>query len=317
MRNIDNVHIRRLDMSLLVVFEALMRSGKMSAVADDLGLTQSAVSHAVGRMREIFRDPLFLRNGSGVTPTPRARQLADPISEALASIRLAIQIGHGFDPATSRRNFAIAAVDSAMTELAPELLTILADEAPSCCVTFMTMPMEAAIEAIATGAIDLAIGAFSKTRTPDGRTVPTALYKESFLVMARRGHPRIGDTLDLGLYCALDHILVSFTGDRHGAVDQVLGTIGAVRRIAMVMPQFIPAFAAVAKSDAILTAPLRVCRKLGDYFDLVAYPPPIQLPDFQMQILRHNLSMGDPAINWLEAHVRRSLLGSSPVAAYA
>ncbi|ODN71323.1 LysR family transcriptional regulator [Methylobrevis pamukkalensis] len=305
MRPIDDVHIRRLDMSLLIVFDALLRSGRMSEVAREQGLTQSAVSHAVGRMREIFRDPLFVRNGSGVTPTPRARQLAEPIREAISAVRLAVRIGHGFDPAGSQRNFVIAAVDSLIAQVAPGLLRTLSAFAPGCRVSFVTLGLEALQEALAGGAVDLAVGAFGDG-VPD--TSQTDLYPETFLVVVRRGNPRVGDTLDLDLYCTLDHVLVSLSGNADGKVDAALTRLGRRRRVALVMPQFIPAFTTIAKSDAIMTAPSRVCRKLADLFDLRIFDPPLDVPGFRISVLRHRLSNGDPAVDWLETQVRQAML---------
>ncbi len=292
-------------MSLLLVFDALLRSGKMSEVARELGITQSAVSHAVGRMREVFRDPLFVRNGSGVTPTPRARQLGEPIREALAAVRLAVRIGHGFDPARAERAFAIAAPDSIIAQIAPDLLRALAEEAPRCRVSFVTLSRDGAEAALAEGTIDLGVGFFGDG---GGEGVVTELYGETFQVVVRRGNGRVGERLDLATYCALDHVLVSLSGDANGAVDTALAGLGLTRRVALVLPQFIPAFTTIAKSDALLTAPSRVCRKLADLFDLRVLPPPLEVPGFRMSILRHRLSGDDPAVGWLFGKVRASLV---------
>src|ERR1700736_982408 len=118
MDSIDDIHIRRLDLTLLIVFEKLLKARRMSAVAIEMGLTQSAVSHAVGRLRSVFDDPLFVRKGAGVEPTARAQLLGPPLAEALTSIRDAIQIGRHFDPETAIRQFTVAAPDTVVAKVA-------------------------------------------------------------------------------------------------------------------------------------------------------------------------------------------------------
>src|SRR5882724_985154 len=148
MDSIDNAHIRRLDMTLLMVFEMLLRKRNMSVVAAEIGLTQSAVSHAVGRLRSIFDDPLFVRKGAGVEPTARALLIGSPLAEALAEIRDMVQIGRRFDPATTARRFTVAAPDTVATALAPAILADLAREAPRCQIMFSTFSHDSAAAAI-------------------------------------------------------------------------------------------------------------------------------------------------------------------------
>lgn len=307
MKSIDDIHIRRLDMTLLLVFDGLMRTGKMSAVAAELGLTQSAVSHAVGRLREIFGDPLFERRGAGVAPTARAHQLSALVAEAVAAVRAALRFGRTFDPGTASRTFTIAALDSIIASVAPTILANLAGTAPQCRIVFRTFGKSDAETAVVAGGVDLALGVFPQ---PPPETFMTFAYAESFLCAARRGHPLLTGSLDVERYCALDHVLVSPSGDTHGTVDAALERIGRTRRIAAVMPQFMIAFAAVAKSDAVVTAPSRVCLELGALFDLEVFPPPVTVPGFEVGLLRHQNGRDDPALSWV-AELILSTLESS------
>lgn len=297
-------------MTLLIVFDALMASGNMSAVARDLGLTQSAVSHAVGRLRQIFGDPLFVRRGAGVAPTPRSLELAEPIRDALAAVRRAVRIGQGFDPATSTRRFTISALDSLIAQVGAELLVTLTTLAPASRLVFRTLGRADAEAGVRDGEIDVAIGSFSPAA---GRQM--LLYPERFLVAARRANPLIGETLDLDRYCALGHVLVSPAADSIGAVDPVLQRLGRSRRIVAVMPQFMPAFAAVAGSDAIITAPSRVCCKLASFMDLRVMEPPLEVPGFDLTILTSPQAADDPAIAWLTGRLQAILMRPAP--AYA
>lgn len=296
MKSIDDVHIRRLDMTLLLVFDGLMRTGKMSTVAAELGLTQSAVSHAVGRLRQVFGDPLFERRGAGVAPTARARQLSALIAEAVGAVREALRFGRTFDPGTAVRTFTIAALDSIIASVAPTILANLAGTAPHCRIIFRTFGRADAEAAVLRGTVDLALGVFPQ---PPPETFMTFAYAEDYLCAARRGHPALTELLDVDRYCALDHVLVSPSGEAYGTFDAALERIGRTRRIAAVMPQFMIAFAAVAKSDAIVTAPSRVCLELGSSFGLEVFAPPIAVPGFEVGLLRHQTGQEDPALTWL------------------
>jgi DNA-binding transcriptional LysR family regulator len=296
MNAIDDIHIRRLDLTLLIVFERLLKVRSMSAVAIEMGLTQSAVSHAVGRLRSVFDDSLFVRKGAGVEPTPRAMSLGPPLAEALAAIRAAALIGCRFDPASAARRFAVAAPDTVVATLAQTMLGALADAAPHCQILFRAFSHERAMADVAAGDADLAIGVFPN---PPSETIGAPIAFETFRVVARRDHPRIAGTLDLDTYCALDHMLISHDRDARGVVDDVLAGLGRRRRVAAVMPQMLIAFAAASQSAAIVTAPLSACRYAASLFPLTLHDPPIEIPGFALTLLRHRSGLADPAITWL------------------
>ncbi|HEY0912798.1 MAG TPA: LysR family transcriptional regulator, partial [Bradyrhizobium sp.] len=296
MDSIDNVHIRRLDLTLLVVFEMLLKKRNMSAVAAEMGLTQSAVSHAVGRLRSVFDDPLFVRKGAGVEPTARARLLGPPLAEALDGIRDAVQIGRHFDPGTATRQFTVAAPDVMVAQIAQVVLAEIAQTAPRCQIMFRTFSHESAAASVADGDVDLAVGVFLN---PPKKTVGKAVAHETFRVVSRRDHPRIAGTLDLDTYCRLDHLLVSHDRDARGMIDMILGGLNRRRRIAAVMPQMLLAFAAVSQSDAIITAPLSASLYAASLFPLTLHEPPMAIRGFELTLLRHRDGLADPAITWL------------------
>jgi DNA-binding transcriptional LysR family regulator len=296
MDTIDDVHIRRLDLTLLIVFDRLLKKRNMSAVAAEMGLTQSAVSHAVGRLRSVFDDPLFVRKGAGVEPTARALLLGPALAAALTGIRDAIQIGRHFDPATATRQFAVAAPDTVVAKLAQVVLAELAQRAPHCQIMFRTFSHESAAAAVVAGDLDLAIGVFLDTPK---KTVSRPVAYETFRVASRREHPRIPGTLDLDTYCLVDHILVSHDRDARGTIDLVLDALDRQRRIAAVMPHMLLAFAAASQSEAIITAPLSACLYAASLVPLTLYEPPLAIPGFELTLLRHRGGLADPAITWL------------------
>jgi DNA-binding transcriptional LysR family regulator len=282
----------------------LLRKRNMSAVAAEMGLTQSAVSHAVGRLRSIFDDPLFVRKGAGVEPTARALLIGAPLGEALADIRDAVQIGRRFEPAMSARRFTVAAPDTVVTALAPAILTKLAEMAPRCQIMFSTFSHDAAAAAIVAGDADIAVGVFAN---PPKAAISKPIASETFRVVSRRDHPRIPGVLDLDTYCALDHLLVSHDRNAHGMIDTVLEGLDRRRRIAAVIPNFLLALAVVSQSAAIFTAPLSACRYAASLFPIAIYETPMAVPCIELSMLRHRDGLADPAVTWLAEIVTEAL----------
>jgi DNA-binding transcriptional LysR family regulator len=298
MKIIEEIHIRQLDPTLLIVFDRLLASRNMSAVAREMGLTQSAISHAVGRLRTIFDDPLFTRRGSGVEPTIQALRLGRPLAEALAGVRDAVRFGRRFDPATTGREFTVAAPDSLIAELAPTILDTFAGAAPRCRLIFRTLGSAPSVTAVAKGEVDLAFGAFGEA--PDG-TVLTPVAAQTYSVASKADHPQIGETLDLTTYCRLNHLLVSHENNAKGVVDDVLAERGLSRRVALALPNMLSAFAAVSRSEAIFTAPTSACVHAASIFGLRLHTPPLPIPGFQLGLIRRRDALSDPGHLWLEA----------------
>jgi DNA-binding transcriptional LysR family regulator len=304
MNSIGEAHIRRLDLTLLVVFELLLERRNMTAVAAEMGLTQSAVSHAVGRLRSVFDDQLFARKGAGVEPTARALLLGPLVAEALAGLRIAVQLGRHFDPATTTRFFAVAAPDTVVARLAQATLAALAQTAPRCQIMFRAFSNDSAAAAVAAGDVDVAVGMFLDLPK---ETISRPVAHETFCVVSRQNHPRITGTLDLDTYCALDHMLVSDRRDGRSMVDRVLDGLGRRRRVAAIMPQMLIALAAVSQSDAIFTAPLSACLYGASLFPITLHRPPITIPGFELTLLRHRDGLADPAVTWLTNFITEAL----------
>lgn len=272
-----------------------MRLGNLTRVADSLGLTPSAISHALGRLREVFDDPLFERRAQGVVPTPRARSLSPQISHALNALRGAIGDGREFRPESIDRVFQVSALDGPIATLAPALLEKLARRAPKARVAFRSLGRDEGRRAVAEGRIDLAIGVFDAPLTSERLH---ELGKERFVVVARRGHPGIGSELTLETWLAFDHVLVSAAGDLVGAVDVALAEQGRSRRVRASLPQFLTAFATVARSDATATVGEGQARSYGELFNLDIFEVPIPMAPFRLQMLSTR-GAPDPALDWL------------------
>lgn len=298
--DIDLNHIRRFDGALLLVFRELMATGQTTAAARRLGLTQSTVSHALRRLRDLTGDPLFQRRPDGLTPTPRAHELL-PIVVEMLRLSQALKGEPGeFDPAASTRHFRIAGPDIVSTVLAGPLAHRFAQHAPNARLSFGFIVGAAALEALRRGEIDMAIGHFPSV--PRGFAAST-LWEEEFVAIARKGHPRF-PPLDLAGYLAADHVLVSFSGRFTGVVDRVLQPLGLARRVVASFPLFLSVFDAVAQSDAVAAVPYSLCERHAETFGLARLPMPIAVPGFPIVSVRR-AGVPDGGYEWLEALIRR------------
>jgi DNA-binding transcriptional LysR family regulator len=295
MINFSYAQLRRLDLTLLLVFAEAMRTRKLGAVADRLGLTPSGVSHALTRLRDIFQDPLFLRHAAGVRPTPRAIAMLDDVNAAIAALSRTVEQS-AFDSASIRRVFRIAAMDFGVTMLAPHLIEVIARDAPGVQLSFIALHKAEALRSLADGQIDIAIAVFHEAPPGFKRRV---LAKESFVTVARKKHPKLRGGLTLRKFVELDHLLVSPLGDLDGPVDDALRRVGKTRRVVAALPQFLAALATAAASDVLVTVPKGLAKAYAPTFGLSVYETPIAMPGYEMAAVQGPLSARDPAVEWL------------------
>ena len=295
MPDFSGTELRRLDLTLLLVFEEAMASGKLSAAARRLGLTQSAISHALKRLREIFDDELFVRTPRGVQPTPRAIALRVPLSEALRLIAGAVSPA-GFDPAMTDRVFRIAAPDLETALFAPVLAQ--GDTGPR--LIFRPLIRREAIDALHASEIDLALG-YSGERAPGCDSA--ILFEEDYLVVARCGNPALAVPLDLDAYTSVGHVLAAPGGTPGGIVDHVLTAHGRARRVVVTVPYFLAALATAAATDLIATIPRQLALRHAAAFKLATAKPPVAIRRFAVRMTWHRRSASDPGLAWLRAQV--------------
>lgn len=295
MSNLNHAQLRRLDVTLLLVFAEAMRTRKLGAVADRLGLTPSGVSHALARLRDIFQDPLFVRQSTGVRPTARAVAMLDDVNAAIVALSRTVERG-AFDPASLRRTFRIAALDFAVTMLAPHLIEVIAKSAPGVQLSFVAPAKADALRSLADGQVDIAIGVFHEAPSGFRRRV---LAEEKFVTVARKKHPKLRGGLTLRRFVELDHLLISPVGDLDGPVDQALQKMGKSRRVVAALPQFLAALATAAASDVLVTVPRGLAKAYGPVFGLAIYETPVAMPGYEMAAVQGPLSARDPAVDWL------------------
>jgi DNA-binding transcriptional LysR family regulator len=300
MPDIDVERIRRLDGSLLLVLRELMRHRRTTVAAERLGMSQSAVSHALKRLRLVFDDPLFTRRPHGMEPTARAIELAPKVDALLAAMADAVGVDDGFEPATAVRELRIGAPDHVSTLIAAPLVSHLVESAPTVRLSCAQHLGDVALEAVRRGDIDLALGRFA--RRPSGDLVVEALYEDRYCLVARRDHPHLGRRLTTEAFSELGHVQVSVArGARRDEVDRLLGSIPPRRTIASV-PRFGVAFTVVAATDAVALSPRRLVEAHGGALGLVAHELPFDTEPMRVMAVRRERA--DAAVRWLVELVR-------------
>lgn len=300
-----------LDLNLLAALEVLLAERNVTRAARRLGLTQSSTSHALARLREALGDPLLVRAGRAMVPTPRAEALAAPLGRALAELRRVVRQEAVFDPRTSTRTFALACPDLVVSFL-PSLTAALAKEAPRARLDVRASTGLDIGGALSASAIDAALAPATAEDAPG--LARRVLGRVTFCVLARKGHPALsGRSWDLDAWLRYPHVVVHTGSSGPGIIGAALDRAGRARAIGMTAPSFLVAPFVVAESDFLFAAPrelsLGIARRLG----LVVLDLPIAVPKVPVALLWHERMQADPGHTWFREHVAaaaRSLLRS-------
>jgi DNA-binding transcriptional LysR family regulator len=290
------VNITDLDLNLLRVLDAVLRERSVTAAAARLGLTQPAVSNALARLRAAFDDALFVRTATGMTPTPFARDLDDPVRQALALIESVFAHGGGFDPATSTRAFRFHMSDLGEISFLPRLVERVRGLAPGIYLESVGLPLEDIDEGLASGALDLAIGSLPGLAAPVRRR---RLFSDPYVCLMRRDHPRIGAKLTRRLFLEASHALVSSTGSGHRVIEEALERHGLTRRIALRVPHFTVVPMVLARTDLLLTLPSQVARAYEADGHFKSLPVPLPIPPAEVAVHWHERFERDAGNRWL------------------
>ena len=300
MMSIDHANLSRLDLNLLVAFDALLTERSVTRAAARVGLGQSAMSHNLGRLRALFGDELLTRGAEGMRPTPRALALADPVRVTLAQIQAAVLQREAFDPSTAERTFRVGLADSIEVAVIPGLLARLRGAAPSVSLRLRSINRLSILEELDTGKLDLGVGVFDQGQIHHKRR---ALYSDSFLCLFNPAQLNFPVPISLEDYLSVPHVLASLTDDGHGAVDEALAKLKLKRTIALTTPGFLAVPFVLRRAPVITTMPSRLARFFADAFGLTTSPPPIELPTFTISLLWHASFDHDPGHVWLRQTV--------------
>jgi DNA-binding transcriptional LysR family regulator len=291
------MNVRDVDLNLLRVFDAVLREGGVTPAASILELTQPAVSNALARLRKLFGDALFVRTPSGMEPTPFARELAEPVRQALALLESALAHGPGFDPASATRAFRFYMSDVGQVEFLPPLVERVQREAPGVRLEAVALDVDDIGAALAAGGLDLAIGFLLGLGPPVRRR---ALFRDPYACLMRADHPI--RTLTRKRFLEASHALVTYRGG-HRVIEEALERAGLARKIALRVPHFTVVPMVLERTDLILTLPARVARVFESRGAFKALPPPIAIPPAEVAVHWHERFEADPGNRWLRERV--------------
>ncbi len=288
----------------MLIFRELMRQRRSTTVAERLGLTQSAVSHALARLRDLFEDPLFIRRPNSLEPTQRALEIAPRIEELIRIADAALGTGKLFNPATTQRNFRIAGGEFMSALIAAPLLRCFKREAPNASFVFRFALGTQALDHLQRDEVDIAVGRFTSRTEGFHRE---HLYDDEYCVVARVGHPRVQGSIDLQTFTEVDHIIVSLTGHLEQLGDDNLKQQHVERHIVAAVPRFLTGLTLVAQSDAILMVQRRLAVRYANTFGLQVLVPPHETKSFSHFAMSRLQDREDPAIDWLIKKFRESV----------
>ncbi len=291
-------NLRTFDLNLLVAFDVLMRELNVTRAAEQMFITQSAMSHTLHKLRQQLDDPLLVKTPSGMKPTERALALIDPVRALLAETERLIQPPVAFDAATSQRRFILAATDYIEFLLMPELSGLIEKTAPGIDIHVKRTEMSFPVSQLENGSLDIVLG-FESVLNPPAHLHRQYLFSDSMACVVRQGHPLISRPPSLEEFVAVPHMLISRTGSNVGIIDQELTALGLERRIKLIVPHFLSAPLIVAKTDMILSLPHRIAEQFTKLAPLAIFPVPIKLPDYDLCMIWHPLRDKDPAHQWL------------------
>jgi len=291
--------LHRVDLNLLLLFDALYQQRSVGQAAEQLCLSQSACSHALARLRKALDDELFVRVNNTMVPTARAERLAVPVSKALALLRDGFADEERFDPSSSARTFVFAATDYTALTLLPRLMARISQQAPGVKVRVVQTGQKLPMAELETGDIDFALG-FTHAAESAAWVASSDWLTDSYTVLARVGHPDIDQVLSLDTYLAQKHILVTPWNEPEGIVDQSLQRLGLKRQVGLQLPDVMVSPFVVAQTDMLVTFPSRMVAMVQSSLPLCSYPPPFELPDYQLRYYWHRLKTGDASYRWMQ-----------------
>jgi len=299
--------LRRIDLNLLVILDALLSEQHVTRAAERLHLSQPAVSHALARLRDLLGDPLLVRQGGGLVATARALELAAPLADALAQVQ-SLLAPNRFDPASARRTFRLAMSDYGAALLLPGLARALREQAPGVDLVISHASREGMQEGVLSGEIDLAAGVF-----PDlpAELRSTPLFEEHYACLVDRDSLPPGGVLDLPTYLARPHVLLEMRGSGTPEIERALTAIRERRHVAISLPHWGIAPQLIQGTDLILTVSSQGLLNI-DPRHLMVVPPPFYIPSFGFVLAWHKRRGGDGALQWLIAQVQDVL--AKPVA---
>jgi len=290
------IKLQDIDMNLLVVFQLLYRARKTQLVADELGLTQPAISHSLRRLRKLLNDELFERTSHGLKPTPYADQIAEPIAYALTTLHESLNIRENFEPASSERVFSLAMTDIGEVYFMPKLMLKLAQVAPGVTLTTVRNSGVNLKEAMEMGEVDLAVGLLPQL---GAGYFQRRLFEQKYVILMRKDHPLSSKDFGPDEFLKAKHAVVVAEDTGHGLAEKLISELAAPRFIQLRLPHFIAVPYIISTTDLIVTVPEKLAETTLEQFDLIMRPLPIEIKSIQINLFWHRRFHQDAGNQWL------------------
>jgi DNA-binding transcriptional LysR family regulator len=287
------------DLNLLITLDVLLAEGSVARAAQRLRLSPSAMSRALARLRETTGDPLLVRAGRGLVPTPRALELREQVSRLVQDAEAVLRPAEQLDLKQLVRTFTLRTSDGFVENFGPALIARVSEQAPGVRLHFV-QKLNKDSAALRDGSVDLETGVVGGTTSPEVRT--RALFEDRFIGVVRTGHPLSQGEVTASRYAAGRHILVSRRGLEKGPMDEALKGLGLEREITTIVGGFSAALALARASDLIATVPAQHTRNLRT--GLHSFDLPFELPSITISMLWHPRMDADSAHRWLRECVR-------------
>lgn len=284
------------------LFDALYQLRSLSKAARSLGIPQSTLSRWLGELRQHFNDPLFVRTGSGLEPTPRASEAAAAISEIASIYQQCVIRAADFDASRSRRNFRIASSDFGQSLFLPRIYNAVAKCAPGISLTAVPLGRKQLIQQLESGDVDIAIGEFPTLHAGVREEV---LFTTPYACVLRRDHPSLRSSFDLDAFKACTHVIVAAHefSHVHERVEAQLQRICPAERIRVSCESFLVSALLAEETDLVLTAPVPLCNWITQRERLVSVPVPFSLPEISVKQYWHSRFEADTGIIWLRHQI--------------
>lgn len=298
------INLSRVDLNLLVVLEAIVAEGGVGRAALRLNLTQPAVSHALGRLRLLFEDPLFVRQGRNLVPTAATKQLIEPLRQSLQALGGLIERREGFDPARSETTFTVAMRDPMEILILPNLMRRYAREAPKIDLRTVQVRRRNVEAGLADGTLDAVLDV---SLPLSERVHRHRIGSDKFVVVARKTHPRMRPGFTLSTYLEQQHVMVTSRRRGPGAEDIELGQHGLRRHVSLRCRNYVAAFRVVAETNLVLTMPERYAALVAAGAPIRTFKMPVRMPTLDLYLYWHDHVHDDPANRWLRTQLIEAL----------
>ncbi len=294
------MELHEIDLNLLVVFNQLLVERRVSKVADNLGVSQPAVSNSLAKLRRLFGDELFLRTSKGMEPTPFADQLAESVSYALAMIHSGVNQRTRFDAAQECRPFTVGMTDIGEIVFLPELIARVKREAPGVTLSTVRNTATNLRDELESGKVDMAIGLLPQLKAG---FFQRRLFRQRYVCLMRRGHHLDKRRITLAEYAGAEHLVVVSAGTGHGKVDDLLRRSGIERTVRLTVPHYVGVGHILQGSDLVTTVPEKLADRLLEPFGLAKVVHPAKLPEVAINAFWHAKYHRSPANRWLRTVV--------------